>query len=186
MFFSDRDKRFVQPFKFVGTTKTVFVPIFLQRISMNRRNVVLSLAVVAMSFAVATSVKADHSHAPRAVAAHVEFTGQPGDTPLQVFFVKPTTLVKSNQPPSYYKNQFGAKYVSPSKPAVFLVPGGDVVAFVVPNPKRKNAKWVFGPLQQVRTTVGRTTYNYFTVEAPTGPANPTIIQDEAPQPVVAQ
>ena len=148
---------------------------------MNRRNVVLSLAVVAMSFAVATSVKADHSHAPRAVAAHVEFTGQPGDTPLQVFFVKPTTLVKSNQPPSYYKNQFGAKYVSPSKPAVFLVPGGDVVAFVVPNPKRKNAKWVFGPEQQVRTTVGRTTYNYFTVEAPTGPANPTIIQDEEPQ-----
>ncbi len=137
-----------------------------------------------MGFAVAAPVKADHSHAPRAVAAHVEFTGEPGDAPLQVFFVKAGTLVKGNQPPSYYKNQFGAKYVSPSKPAVFRVPGGNVVAFVVPNPKRKNAKWVFGPEQQVRTTVGRTTYNYFTVEAPTGPANPTIIQDEEPQPEV--
>ena len=148
---------------------------------MNRRNVVLSLAVVAMGFAVATSVKADHSHAPRAVAAHVEFTGEPGDAPLQVFFVKAGTLVKGNQPPSYYKNQFGAKYVSPSKPAVFRVPGGNVVAFVVPNPKRKNAKWAFGPSQSLQTTLGRTTYNYFTVEAPTGPANPTIIQDLEPQ-----
>jgi len=151
---------------------------------MNRRNVVLSLAVVAMGFVVTAPVQAA-PHDPRDYAAHVEFTGQPGDAPLQVFFVKEGTLVKGNQPPSYYKNQFGAKYVSPSKSAVFLVPGGNVVAFVVPNPTRKNAKWGFGPKQQVHTTVGRGTYNYFTVEIPTGPATPTIIQDEAPQPVVA-
>jgi len=152
---------------------------------MNRRNVILSLAVVAMGFAVATSVEAQTStaHEPKDYAAHVEFTGQPGDAPLQVFFVKEGTLVVGNQPPSYYKNKFGAKYVSPSKSAAFVVPGGNVVAFVVPNPKRKNAKWGFGPKQQVHTKVGTGTYNYFTVEIPTGPATPTIIQDLAPEPV---
>jgi hypothetical protein len=144
---------------------------------MNCRNVVLSLAAVAMVvFAVATPAEAGGGRratsAPRSFQT-VRVTGDQGEgnPPNIVIFVSTPELLLSNQDNFYYIRKGGA-YVPNGVTRNFIVPVGSGRVYVVPN---TDQEWAFGPAQSTTYTVTKGTVNEYVVTLIEGDVNnPTI------------
>ena len=140
---------------------------------MNRRNIILSLVVVATGFfAVATPAEAGGKKYQTVRVTGRQGAGKPANI---VLFVASAELLKSNQSDAYYLGKGGA-FVPNGVTRVFVVPEGTGTVWVVPNTR---ATWVFGPNQQIPYVINSKTYNHYHVELIGGDsANPKIVHDE--------
>ena len=139
---------------------------------MNRRNVIMTLAMVAMGFfAVATPAEAGGKKYQTVRVTGRQGAGKPANI---VIFVANAEELKSNQSDAYYLSKGGA-FVPNGVTRVFVVPEGAGTVWVVP---KTRATWVFGPEQHIPYVVNSTTYNRYGVELIGGnPANPKIVHD---------
>jgi hypothetical protein len=137
---------------------------------MNRRNVILSLAVVAMGFfAVATPAEAGGNAKKTQI---VKVTGDQGVGNINiVIFLSQAERLKAGQNDAYYLSKGGA-YVANGVTRNFIVPVGAGTVWVVPNTGRE---WAFGPEQHMPYVVKNGVTSQYSVELIDGNVNnPTI------------